>query len=89
VIRFARLDAIHYSRKLGRRERYRVFASNISEVWNTRVKDAAHLSGYTFDKGDSVYIWVFVPHDPVEVVPATWGEVLTHLPRWLSEADKN
>jgi hypothetical protein len=64
-----------------------VFASNLAEVWNTKVRDAAQLSGYTFDKGDSVYIWVFRANDPIEVVPATWGEVLNHLPQWLSEID--
>jgi hypothetical protein len=87
MIRFARLDAGMYSRKLGRSASHLVFASNLAEVWNTRVTDAAILSGHTFTKGDSVYIWVFLPNHPDEAVPATWGEVLNRLPKWLSEMD--
>ncbi len=89
VIRFARLNAVDYSRKLGRPERLRVFASNLAEVWTIKVPIAADLSGHTFTKGDTVYVWVFLPHHAVEVVPATWGDVLIHLPEWLSEFDKN
>lgn len=89
VIRFARLDAINYSHKLGKNDRQYVFASNLGEVWNTNVRQAAQQSGYTVDKGDSVYIWVFRPNDSVEVVPATWDQVLRHLPQWLSESDRN
>jgi hypothetical protein len=89
MIRFARLDAVYYSRKLGKSERRYVFASNLAEVWDVRVRDAAILSGHTFDKGDSVYIWVFLPSLPHEVIPATWGHVLSHLPTWLSKIDNN
>jgi hypothetical protein len=89
VIRFASLNAIYYKRTLGRPNAYRVFASNLAEVWNRSVKDAADQSGHTFTQGDSVYVWVFLPYYPTQVVPATWGEVLNNLPTWLSEIDKN
>jgi hypothetical protein len=91
VIRFAILDLskYSYSRKLGRLDAHRVFASNLAEVWTAKVRDAANLSGHTFTKGDSLYVWAFLPNHPDEVVLATWGEVLNHLPKWLSEMDKN
>ncbi len=90
VIRFAILDLskFSYSRKLGRPDAQRVFASNLGEVWNTRVRDAANLSGHTFTKGDALYVWAFLPSHPDEVVPATWGEVLHNLPEWLGETAK-
>jgi hypothetical protein len=89
VIRFGRFDAIKYSRKLGPPDRYRVFASNLAEVWDKSVRDAADLSGYTFDRGDTVYIWVFLPNHTDEVVPATWDRVLNNLPRWIAENQRN
>ena len=87
VIRFGMLNSSVYSNKLGPTKRRRVFASNLAELWNTSVRDAAELSGHTFSKGDSVYIWVFLPIYPTEVVPATWGELLIHMPAWLGEID--
>jgi hypothetical protein len=89
VIRFQLLYSIKYSGKLGPLKRHRVFASNLAELWNSRVEDAARLSGYTFTEGDSVYVWAFLPGYPDQVVPATWGDVLNHLPKWLSEIDTN
>jgi hypothetical protein len=61
----------------------------LAEVWNTSVKDAADQSGHTFRQGDSVYVWAFLPYYPTQVVPATWGEVLHHLPAWLTENNKD
>ncbi len=93
VIRFALLPTSVYkqTRTLGHPDRYRVFASNLAEVWNMSVKDAAVRSGHTFTvRGDeSLYVWVFVPKYPTQVVPATWHEVLTNLPTWLSERNRN
>ena len=89
VIRFARFDAGNYSRKLGLPDRYYVFVSNLAEIWNVRVTDAADLSGHTFKTGDTVYVWAFLPERHDEVIPATWGEILKHLPTWLSEIEKN
>ena len=93
VIRFATLNKRKYSGRLGRPDAYLVFASNLSEVWNLRVRDAAKLSGNVLGRtdstGDSIYVWAFLPDHPDQVVPATWGEVLDHVPRWLSENDAN
>jgi hypothetical protein len=89
VIRFARFNAVEYSRRLGRPARRYVFASNLAEVWNMRVRDAADLSGDISEKGDTMYLWVFVPNHASEVVPATWDQVLNHLPAWLGESDKD
>jgi hypothetical protein len=93
VIRFASLNANVYSRRLGRPEAYLVFASNLSEVWELRVKDAArlsgHLSGRTASNGESFYVWAFLPNHADQVVPATWGKVLDNMPAWLAEIDAN
>ena len=86
VIRFAILDMKKYKGTLGRPESVRVFASDLAEVWNLKVKDAADRSGYTFSGGDTFFVWVFVPGHREEVVPATWGEVLDHLPTWMMQA---
>jgi len=87
VIRFALLNMKWYEGTLGRVERVRVFASDLTEVWDLKVKDAADRSGYTFKSGgDTFFIWVFVRGHPDEAVPATWGQVLDHLPQWLQEA---
>jgi hypothetical protein len=89
VVRFAILNSSDYSHKLGRSERHRVFASNLAEVWNTRLRDAADLSGHKFTKGESMYVLIFLPSYPDEVVLATWGDVLHWLPQWLSELDQS
>jgi len=90
VIRFARFPEKFYKGQMGRAERARVFTSNLSEVWNLTVTEAAEMSGYTFTDaslgGETFFIWVFLPYNHESVVPATWGEVLRNLPNWLDEA---
>jgi hypothetical protein len=88
VIRFARLDRKYYRNRLGKDERFRVFASNLSEVWKRKFTDAADLSGYNSKSGDSFFIFIFLPANPDEAVPATWGEVLKHIPIWFQEANE-
>jgi serine/threonine protein kinase len=88
VIRFARFNGVDFGRRLGSRKRHYVFASSLADVWHLRVRDAANRSGYISEKGDTVYLWVFVPSHASEVIPATWDQVLNHLPSWLSENDE-
>ena len=91
VIRFAKFPAAGYKNTVGRPDAVRVFASNLAEVWDLPLQDAARLSGYTLDaaspEGDTFFIWVFVPTHQREVVPATWGRVLDNLPAWLKEVE--
>ncbi len=61
VIRFARFNSGDYSHQLGPKHRRHVFASNLAEVWTTTLRDAAKLSGYISEKGDTVYVWIFLP----------------------------
>ena len=88
LIRFAILNMKknQYKGTLGRPERERVFASDLAEVWKLKVKDAAERSGYTFSDGDTFFVWVFMPAHKHEVVLATWGQVLEHLPEWMENA---
>lgn len=85
VIRFARFNSVDFSRQLGPKNRRYVFASNLAEVWSKSVTDAANLSGYISPKGDTVYIWVYLPTHANDVVPATWDQVL----KLLRENDKD
>jgi hypothetical protein len=91
VIRFAKFPASRYENTVGRPGARRVFASNLAEVWDLPLQEAARLSGYTFGtaspKGDAFFIWVFVPAQESEVVPATWGQVLDNLAAWLKEGE--
>jgi hypothetical protein len=91
VIRFAKFPASRYENTVGRPGARRVFASNLAEVWDLPLQEAARLSGYTFGtaspKGDTFFIWIFVPAQESEVVPATWGQVLDNLPAWLKEGE--
>lgn len=87
VIRFAIFDPERDSHRLGREEAYRVFASDLAEVWALKFRDAARRSGRQLkSKGphDMCYVWIFLPKDETDVVPATWTEVLNHLPDWLN-----
>jgi hypothetical protein len=91
VIRFAKFPAAGYKNTVGRPGAVRVFASNLAEVWDLPLQEAARLSGYTLGatspEGDTFFIWVFVPTQQSEVVPATWGRVLDNLPAWLKEVE--
>src|SRR5206468_9750375 len=90
VVRFGKFPPRRYSGKMGRDEAVRVFVSNLSEVWDLSVEEAARLSGYTVSGGeaggDKLFIWVFLPTHPREVVPATWGRVFRGAPQWLKES---
>jgi class 3 adenylate cyclase len=86
VIRFALFDEKYYKHTLGPPDRVRVFASDLSEVWDLGVKDAADRSGYGFTGGNTFFIWIFVTRHKGEATPATWGRVLENLPAWMKEA---
>jgi hypothetical protein len=86
LVRFALLDKKYYKNTLGHPDRVRVFASDLTEVWDLPVKDAADLSGYTFKSGDTFFVWIFIPSSKEEAIPATWEEVLKNLSGWMKEA---
>ena len=83
MVRFARFDKRYYKNTLGRPEALRVFTSNLSEVWELTIQQAAEKSGYTYIDGDTFFVWVYVPYGPDEFTPATWREVFAHMPEWL------
>ena len=86
LIRFERLDSEQYDRSktLGRPEARRVFASDLAEVWNLKLKDAATASGYQLkSQGDTFFVWIFLPPSPQDAILATWTNVLENLPVWL------
>ena len=90
VIRFALFSKAKYKNTLGRPEARRVFACDLSEVWNLKIKEAADLSGYSFSTDPDVtfYIWIYHPlRDGHDAVLATWHNVFAYLPEWLPNAD--
>ena len=91
VIRFAKFPSIYYKGTIGRPIARRVFASNLAEVWDLTLEEAALQSGYNVagdpKEGELFFMWVYVPDYPSEVVPATWGEVFKRIPEWLSGKD--
>jgi hypothetical protein len=52
-----------------------------------KVRDVAKYSGYKLKVSesdqDTLFIWVFTPATPEEVVPATWGNVFSHVTEWV------
>jgi hypothetical protein len=86
VVRFAQLN--ESSGKLGRPDANRTFASQLRAVWDMPLEEAARNSGFTFDQSappkQYYYVWVFIPTDVEEVVPATWAEIFSHVCKWLN-----
>jgi hypothetical protein len=84
MIRFGRFDKKFYRNTVGRPDASHAFTSNLSEVWELTMQQAAEKSGYYYrDGGDTLFIWVFVPYHSNEFTPATWRHVLERLPQWL------
>ena len=87
-MRFAKFNEFYYKRTLGPTKHVRVFTSDLVPYWNMKVQDAAKRSGYRLVENsnvDTFFIFIFLPQDARELTPATWGEVLRHLPDWLNE----
>ena len=84
MIRFARLKKVNYSQKMGRAQATHVFTSNLAEVWNLTLQQAAEKSGYKYrTNDDTFFIWIFVPYHSSEFTPANWGNIFSRLPDWL------
>jgi hypothetical protein len=86
MVRFARFNHENYRGTLGRPEAFQVFTSNLSEVWDLTIQQAAEKSGYKYKEGgDTLFIWVFVPYHSNEFAPATWRQVFENMPDWLDK----
>ena len=92
VIRFAKFPKVYYKGTIGRPIANRVFASNLAEVWDLTLEEAARQSGYNIAgpsrEEERFFIWVFAPRHYDEVVPATWGEVFEWIPHWLDSKEE-
>ena len=89
LIRFARFDKAVYKGTVGRPEATQVFTSNLSEVWDLTIQQAAEKSGYRYrNRGDTLFVWVFVPYHSNEFTPATWRQVLLRMPEWLESKEE-
>jgi hypothetical protein len=81
VVRFAYLTESEYSGCLGRKERRRVFVSDLGSVLQMTVEQAGRYSGYTFSeasdgKDKRVFMMVFLPAHETELAPSTWPSIL-------------
>lgn len=89
VVRVNQFTADDYSHQLGRTAANRVFVIHMGMVWKMKVKEIARYSGRTLTlpsdnkKQQAFFIWIFLPDDPAEAVPATWGEILPRLSEWI------
>ena len=90
VIRFVPITREKYSGCLGKPERLRVFASRLGPVINMTLGDATQFSGYVVKPEDvksdlKLYVMVFVPSQPDDIVSPTWREIVSRLEGWLRE----
>ena len=86
VVRISQFPLDLYSGKLGRKEVDRVFVTHLGSVWGMKIGEVAKYSGRTkatTDGKERLFLWVFLPTDEMEVVPGTWGEILSHVSDWI------
>ncbi len=88
VVRISQFPPSNYSGRLGLPAAKRVFVIHLGEVWKMKLKDVAKYSGRTLRTNadaqtEKLFVWLFLPTDPDEVVPGTWGEILQRLPGWI------
>ncbi len=85
VIRFQKFPYSKYSNMVGRSDSKYVFFSNLHDVWDLTVEEAAESSGYRLSTqgsdtpGTKLFVWLYVPTHAHSVRPATWRSVLSLL----------
>lgn len=91
MVRFARLEPGQYHGCLGKPSATHVFMMDLGEALraNLTVYEATTYSGYAVSSdpspGSELFIWVYQPLTKVEVIPATWGAVVSNLSAWTSQ----
>jgi hypothetical protein len=91
VIRFAKFPRKDYSRKIGPNDDVkRVFVLRLRDVYDMTLADAAYLSGHSLKASHdgarkSLWIWVYLPSGPNDLVHPTWGEIVPNITKWLGE----
>ncbi len=89
VIRFQQFSEKKYQGTMGRPEALRVFAVSLADVYNMKLQHAVRASGFTYDEDNAhqsdtrLFIWIYIPFHNKEVVPATWGNVISKASEWL------
>ncbi len=88
VVRLSQLTKEGYLEKLGTEEAKRVLSLHLGSVWNLKVVEIAKMSGHTLnpDQNDEklLFIWIYLPSHPDEVVPATWNKIIAKLKGWVN-----
>jgi hypothetical protein len=90
LVRFSPLPPnITYSGCLGRPPATRVFMSNLDELKERTVGEAAKSTGWSVsanleEPGVKLFIWIYAPEYEGQAVPATWGNVLTNFGKWIT-----
>lgn len=70
-----------YKHTVGRLEAKRVFFSPLDDVLNLPLSKACTKTGRDLSgtaSGQTLFIWIFIPDDPMEVVPATWERLINN-----------
>lgn len=93
VIRFGKFPRSGYKHTLARCEKKKAFVLRLRDVYDKALRDAANLSGHSLDPTNedrseySIWIWVYLPGDPQELTPPTWGKIIASLKDWSSSRD--
>jgi hypothetical protein len=90
LVRFSPLPPkIPYSGCMGRPTATRVFMSNLDELKERTVGEAAKSTGWSVSAnldqpGVKLFIWVYAPGYEGQAVSATWGNVLSNFGKWIT-----
>lgn len=82
VIRFQKFPLSSYKGTVGRKESDYVFFSNLHDVYDLSIEEAAEASGYRLsnsgsdDSDTKLFVWLYVPTHAQSSRKATWGNVL-------------
>ena len=85
VIRFQKFPFSKYSNMVGRSDSKYVFFSNLHDVWDLTVEEAAESSGYRLASQSSdapdtkLFVWLYVPTHAHSVRCGTWRNVISIL----------
>ncbi len=91
VIRFQRFLKSRYEGTLGRPGAFKVFSVSLQDVWEMNLQNAMRASGFTRNvesDDETLFVWLYLPGIGGEVIPATWGNVLSKASKWLEEGIK-
>ena len=88
VIRIQQFPREFYKGYFGQKNAKRVFFLDLDAVWKMTLTDASNWSGFAINpksenSADIIFVWVFLPSNPSEAIPATWSNILPNTKAWV------